>query len=883
MNAVQNVDDPASGARIQQQNRADALKPRHPSLLSYWAAAAPVDARVFRVAFFQPFFGILFVFVGIVMSALALLSQSVALGVVGLVLLVLGAVMASTAYWISRGYFKEYPGGFGAYLEEYVARRVSRLSRNEFIPRFKAQNPADAKKIRAMNDQVSLALQAELLRLAQSEHSSGYLPVCGVLVVGPEHSNKTGALWDAMKQHLGEWTFVRWPHHMDYPADLALNLGHRIVLWLDDLHDFANLGEAAALDQFIQRLHQEHRKFLVLSSCRGKDLEEAKRYFRPLINDLRRVPATPSLKVTAQSSELRTKFNALPESQQSVLETIDWLESLRVNTFPWEVLGALSNEFLSPGAIRNSDEDTLQGLANDPARFVQVNQRADPQKPLGGEKYDLLRWFRYTFVSRRFTHRRRNDKSGDVHYVIEPINVNNLDLEASRATRTEQTTDLLEQQPQFIIQRLSGSPFAAETLILLGDAYLNHLGENVENAGKLANLCYDGALKTLNQDNFPDHFPGAWAAAHIGKGNAALRSRKLSDTAAERARKLSDAVAEFESVTNRGTPGAGVRPTPRLLIAHAWHGQGDAIAADIPTEVATQGLRGGASDALANAATYFESAAKAFPLGDPLRAEARLDRANVLYVIARVAAKQFTKSLFTTPSLPPTDAIRAAEEACLKVQDSYTKTGAPAVWAELQRRLGDLFMIKMRWLVPANMRPPLHLAAAAIDILASNANEKTALETAKQARDYFTEACDVFAPSYLPMSWLDAQFGLIRSQLIIARLMASDDPVSARSLYLLCLTTIDAAIDQIAQLGYSPLDWVDLQLLRAQSEIGIGLLDQVNASAQFTDAKTALLTATNFLEGYTRLHQDAPSNRTAAQQADAKSLSEEIARAMPDN
>jgi hypothetical protein len=868
MNAAQQADLPRGG-KSRQASRTT-LKPQHPSLLSYWAFAIPAHARVKRVAFFQPFWGIGCMLVGAVMIPLGWLSYGVAVGVWGIVLLALGAVMMGTAYLISVAYFKEYPGGFSEFLEEYVARRVSRLSMDEFIPRYKAQNPAEAKKIRDMNSQVSLALRAELLRLAQSENTD-VKPVCGVLVVGPEHSNKTGALWDAMKQHLGEWTFVRWPHHMDYPADLALHLGHRIVLWLDDLHDFASLGEAAALDQFIQRLHRERRQFLVLSSCRsGEQLQEAKRYFRPLINDLRRATAPPSLKLTVQSSEQRKAFENLHDSPKSVLETIDWLESLRVNTFPWEALAALSNQFLSTDADRDSDEDTLHQLANDPARFVRVIRRADPRIALSGERYDLLRWFRYTFYPRRYSRRHRTNESGDVHYVIEPINVHNLDLKGSRAVRTKQTTDMLKLHPEASIQRLSGSPFAAETLILLGDAYLNHLGENVENAGKLAILCYDGALEALNQGDYQKHFPGAWAAAYVGKGNAALRARNLSGAA-----------AEFQSVTEREAPGADDRPTPRLLIAHAWHGQGDAIAANIPSEVATHGLSGGEPKVLANAAAYFANAASALPSDDPLWAETRLDRANILYVIARAAARQFAESLSTTPAPLPIDAIKNAERACREVQDSYTKTGAPAVWAELQRRLGDFCLIKLKWLAPTQMRSPVHLSDAARDLLTVTANEPAALDTAKQARDYYFQACDVFAPSYLPMSWLDAQIGCIRARVCIARLLSAIDPKAAGDLYQACLVTIQDTIHQIAMLGHSPLDWVDLQLLWAQIEMGIGLLGGGDASAHFKEAKVSLESTRDFLGSYTLLRKDVSSSRTAMQQVEVASLGVEIAHAMP--
>jgi hypothetical protein len=325
-----------------------------------------------------------------------------------------------------------------------------------------------------------------------------------------------------------------------------------------------------------------------------------------------------------------------------------------------------------------------------------------------------------------------------------------------------------------------------------------------------------------------------------------------------------------------------------LLIAHAWHGRGDAIAANIPSEMATltssQSSGAGIADTLEDAATYFANAASNFPSGDPLQNEARLDRANVLYVIARTATKRFRELLSQTafadtPSLPPIGAINDARTACLEVQGSYGKETAPAVWAELRRRLGDLCLIQLEWLVPDSMRPHTKYSDATMSMLASQVNELIALDTAKDARDYFAAACDIFAPSYMLMNWLHVQVGLIRADLIIARLSASKDFDMAMKLYRFCITTIDDAINQIAKLGYSPLDWVDLRLLQAQSEIGIGLLSKSDADTEFPKARGTLEDVKTFLDRFLPLRTGIASSRTAAQLAMVDALSAEIERA----
>lgn len=437
--------------------------------------------------------------------------------------------------------------------------------------------------------------------------------------------------------------------------------------------------------------------------------------------------------------------------------------------------------------------------------------------------------------------------------------------------RTQKTTDKLEQRPEDLIRHLEGSHFAAETLILLGNAYLNHLGEHVDNAADVAIRCYDGALQVLNVAENRNQYPGAWAAAHVGRGTAELRARKLVEAA-----------GDFAVVTEREVRDGSIRPIPQLLNAYAWHGRGDTIAAGIRSDAATQTIAGGAADHLQSAARYYQQAVDLLPSGDPLKAEARLDRANILYVIARVIANAFAESLFALPAEPPIVEVDAAQTAYREVLESYAKVSAPAVWAEVQRRLGELCLMRLTWLLPAQMQLPRHPSDASVAKLEPFANAKNALEMAERARDHFTAACDVFAPSYLPMSWLDAQVGLVRAQVIIARSLAPNDPGKARSLFLLCLATIDETIKQVAAPGYSPLDWVDLQLLRAQSEFGIGALGEGDAKAHYQYASKTLANVKAFLDLYGRLHDNAKSKRTALQLADAESLSADVKRAAPD-
>src|SRR6185437_4990061 len=125
---------------------------------------------------------------------------------------------------------------------------------------------------------------------------------------------------------------------------------------------------------------------------------------------------------------------------------------------------------------------------------------------------------------------------------------------------------------------------------------------------------------------------------------------------------------------------------------------------------------------------------------DTLSVETRLDRANVLFEIAQAAATRYEQSLSSTLTQPPIDKIAATQNAYEEAQSAYTYSTAPAVWAEIQRRLGELRLMKTLWLLPAEMHVPRYQAGVIGAAPNPLANEKKALETAKIARDHFIAA-----------------------------------------------------------------------------------------------------------------------------------------------
>ncbi len=109
----------------------------------------------------------------------------------------------------------------------------------------------------------------EALRLlARRKHDNGPLGIC---IVGPAMLGKTRMAWEAVQAELPEWMLLRWPLEGQPPLDLAKLRGERVVLWLDDLHKYANLNLAATINDLPRRFAQAGVRFVVVATCRDGD------------------------------------------------------------------------------------------------------------------------------------------------------------------------------------------------------------------------------------------------------------------------------------------------------------------------------------------------------------------------------------------------------------------------------------------------------------------------------------------------------------------------------------------------------------------------------------------------------------------------------------
>jgi tetratricopeptide (TPR) repeat protein len=109
----------------------------------------------------------------------------------------------------------------------------------------------------------------EALRLlARRKSDDGPLGIC---IVGPAMLGKTRLAWEAIQAELPEWTLLRWPLEGRPPLDFASLRGERVVLWLDDLHKYANFNLAATINDLPRRLTQVGVRFVIVATCRDGD------------------------------------------------------------------------------------------------------------------------------------------------------------------------------------------------------------------------------------------------------------------------------------------------------------------------------------------------------------------------------------------------------------------------------------------------------------------------------------------------------------------------------------------------------------------------------------------------------------------------------------
>jgi hypothetical protein len=147
-------------------------------------------------------------------------------------------------------------------LTPYVIRPVRRLSPHDYIPRYTADAYLPRTDASTEDDADMRAWRA--LHLAAIGAPGARLGIC---VYGPPGQGTTRLAWEAMHAELPGWIFVRWPHRPLPTLDMSLLRGKRVVVWLDNLHEYANPTEAVVLNDLPRRFTAARVRFVIVATC----------------------------------------------------------------------------------------------------------------------------------------------------------------------------------------------------------------------------------------------------------------------------------------------------------------------------------------------------------------------------------------------------------------------------------------------------------------------------------------------------------------------------------------------------------------------------------------------------------------------------------------
>ena len=248
----------------------------------------------------------------------------------------------------------------------YGLTRIRRERGDRFVPRYAPGIYLPRHDAMTGDDADFQACDA--MRTAARRSPRSPLAPLGVCVYGRAGQGKTRLAWEVIRSLFPRWTLLRWPHDPARELDLRALRGERVVLWLDNLHEFATPGIAATLNDLPRRFAALGIPLVVVATCRdGRDQARARAHLASLLDRLAAVrPAdlTPSeadqlaaglekIGLTAYRDEFsgtpgsvvlgprhlrREVFPALGEPARLVLNTLTLLRSARVYAYPvWRV------------------------------------------------------------------------------------------------------------------------------------------------------------------------------------------------------------------------------------------------------------------------------------------------------------------------------------------------------------------------------------------------------------------------------------------------------------------------------------------------------------------------------------------------------------------
>jgi tetratricopeptide (TPR) repeat protein len=674
-----------------------------------------------------------------------------------------------------------------------VLKRVSELNKSDYVPEYASAIDRNHPTARLVRHALRTAERSSLSRARVL--SVAPLPV-GVCIFGEPLQDKTGLAWEAMQDVLPGWTFIKWPHVMDTTHDIIKNSGQRVVLWLDDLHEYGNRLEAVTLDDLIDRFAEAHVQVVVVATCRWhEDEREARAHLGYLLDHLLPIrlatkpgdrsedpvvlqptlaqPIIPSSTPRKSLQDLiteRTKVyhdmmvssKAEEKGARAVLRAMALLRSAGILVYTQRRVRAIAAEF----GLEVGDAEFRKAL-----KTLEAKQFIRPMPELIDRK-----------GMRKFVHTQNNRMRG-----IKPPK--GADIQPVSGWYLERVVAAEERQAEDPGAALGDIWTALKptkdtaALILLGDAYLDPRRPYLRNSAAQAIQCYEAARESLEATKQPLQM----AAALIGLGHACLAdaARISRNNRSEQLKRAYNAYRDAAALS-------GLAP---VLLGESLAGMGNAKRA-MSVDARQANDAGGAVIALNESGASFAQAIESFK-----QAHSPSQWATAHFELANVYSEQAFLESRRGNVDESLRLLRLAETSHRLAREVYTRTTAPTDWAKIQEELG-VSLLSLSQKLPSS----------------DPATPKLRLTVLQEAVDALRAALGAFRQFRMDGDW--AAVGVTLGNALKSETDAIDAIKGSTSRQQDTLTQAIEAF-RAAQLYYkperAPLDWGDLQLALART------------------------------------------------------------------
>ncbi|HEX6796893.1 MAG TPA: hypothetical protein VF116_04160 [Ktedonobacterales bacterium] len=270
----------------------------------------------------------------------------------------------------------------------YGLMRVRRIRGEPFVPRYAPGIYLPRHDATTGDDADFRACEA--MRAAAHRSPRSPLAPLGVCIYGRSGQGKTRLAWEVVRALFPGWTLLRWPHDPARELDPRALRGEHVVLWLDNLHEFATPSIGATLGDLPRRFAALGIPLVVAATCHdGRDQARTRAHLASLLDRLAAVrpadftpteadqlaaglekagqPAyrdefsgTPGSVVLGPRRMRREVFPTLGEPARLVLDTLTLLRSARIYAYPaWRVRVTAMDLFDLPPAAWNAARDEL--------------------------------------------------------------------------------------------------------------------------------------------------------------------------------------------------------------------------------------------------------------------------------------------------------------------------------------------------------------------------------------------------------------------------------------------------------------------------------------------------------------------------------------------